>query len=87
MKAAVALIVAAIGFYAGVAWAGDAAPAAAQRPATAAEAEAVVPKRQAPAATPVPKARSTTQKVPTLRMPQKTGREVICACGRIDRHA
>jgi hypothetical protein len=85
MKAAVALIVAAIGFYAGVAWAGDAAPAAAERPATAAE--ALVPKRQAPAATPVPKARSTTQKVPTLRMPQKTGREVICACGRIDRHA
>jgi hypothetical protein len=85
MKAAVALIVAAIGFYAGVAWAGDAAPAAAERPATAAEAFA--PKRQAPAATPVPKARSTTQKVPTLRMPQKTGREVICACGHIDRHA
>ena len=86
MKAAVALIVAAIGFYAGIAWAGDTAegPAAGRAATTT---EAMQPKRQAPAATPVPKARSSAPKVPTLRMPQKTGREVICACGRIDRHA
>jgi hypothetical protein len=87
MKAAVALIVAAMGFYASVAWAGEAGQSGTAAHAASPVESTRAPERRAPAATPVPKARSSAPEIPTLRLPGKSDREIICACGPIDRHA
>jgi hypothetical protein len=86
MKSAIAFLIALIGFFASVAWAADAPPAA---PVTL-QRQVAEPAPAAARATPRPPAAATPGSKGTSRatkLPGTPRRAVICACAPLDDHA